>query len=209
MNYVIEINEGKRIPSHAILFPGKGLKYKGGMYKIDNISILTQENSKAVLGTVGGAALGTLALGPIGLVAGALAGGNRNKTTLIIECQQGPRLIGTVSEAGCIDWARYTTDYMMLVYEFIVMELKRFDTDDILAFPPFPLNWTVAQAEIFWEYEHDNAALIAKDFGAYAGNFYRGKRATDYTVGADSEAQCFASLFRPNKKRVNTTRILG
>lgn len=96
MNYVIEINEGKRIPSHAILFPGKGLKYKGGMYKIDNISILTQENSKAILGTVGGAALGTLALGPIGLVAGALAGGNRNKTTLVIECQQGPRLIGTV-----------------------------------------------------------------------------------------------------------------
>lgn len=108
-----------------------------------------------------------------------------------------------ISEAGCIDWARYTTDYMMLAYEFIVMELKRFDTDDILVFPTQPLNWTVVQAEIFWEFEHDNAALIAKDFGAYAGNFYRGKRATDYTVGTGSEGQCYASLFRPDKKKIS------
>lgn len=108
-----------------------------------------------------------------------------------------------ISEAGSINWARYTTDYMMLAYEFIVMELKRFDIDDILVLPPQPASWTIAQAEIYWEYEHDNAALIAKDFGAYAGNFYRGKRATDYTVTADSEAQCYASLFKPDKKKVS------
>ena len=95
MNFVIEVNEGKRMPSYAVLYPGMGLKYKSGMYRIDDISILTQENSKAILGTVGGAALGGFVLGPVGLVAGALAGGNKNKTTLIIECQGGPRLIGT------------------------------------------------------------------------------------------------------------------
>lgn len=94
MNFAIEISDGKAIPSFAILFPKIGLKYKGAVYKIDNVSILTQENSKAVLGTVGGAAIGTALLGPIGLIAGALAGGNRNKTTLIIECHGGLKLIG-------------------------------------------------------------------------------------------------------------------
>lgn len=95
MNYVIEIDEGKWIKSYAIFFPKKGLKYRRKIYKVENVSILTQETSKGVTGTVGGAAVGSFFLGPIGLIAGALAGGNRTKTTLVIECEGGTRIIGT------------------------------------------------------------------------------------------------------------------
>jgi hypothetical protein len=96
MNLAIEIEEGKVFPSFAVLYPDNTLKFRRTLYRVDNVSILTQENSKAMLGTVGGAALGSVVLGPIGLIAGALAGGNKNRTALIIECHGGPRLIGTV-----------------------------------------------------------------------------------------------------------------
>ena len=46
---------------------------------IKKVEIVTEENKKKVLGTLGGGIAGGLLLKPIGLFAGLLAGGNKRK----------------------------------------------------------------------------------------------------------------------------------
>ena len=96
MGYVIEIDEGKLLPHFAVLKPGKGLKYRGQYHVVTSVSVISQDSSKGFMGSAGGAAIGGLVLGPVGFLAGALAGGNKNKTILAFECADGLRLAGTV-----------------------------------------------------------------------------------------------------------------
>lgn len=96
MGYLVEIDEGGLLPGFAVLHPKKGLKYKGRYYAVLSVSIVSQDNSKSFLGSAGSAALGGVALGAVGLLAGALAGGNKNKTMVMLECENNVRLIGTI-----------------------------------------------------------------------------------------------------------------
>lgn len=93
-NYWIKIissSDQKSIPTHkewAIY--GKDIKFESNdkfiipLEEISSIDILTNENKKKLLGTVGGGALGWAVLGPLGGVAGILLGGNKNILTLAV-----------------------------------------------------------------------------------------------------------------------------
>ena len=52
---------------------------------LKSIEQLTEENKKKFIGSAGAAALGGLVLGPIGLIAGVLAGGNKKEITFVCE----------------------------------------------------------------------------------------------------------------------------
>jgi hypothetical protein len=53
----------------------------------------TEESVKKVWGTVAGGALGAIALGPLGLLAGVLVGGNRKEVVFICKFKDGRKLM--------------------------------------------------------------------------------------------------------------------
>jgi hypothetical protein len=55
----------------------------------------SEENVKKMAGSVGWGLVGGLALGPIGLLAGVLAGGNKKEVTFIAEFSDGKKFMGT------------------------------------------------------------------------------------------------------------------
>jgi hypothetical protein len=63
---------------------------------VRTLEVATEESVKRAGGTIGGAALGAVLLGPIGLVAGALLGGQGKDITIIIEFYNGKKLLATV-----------------------------------------------------------------------------------------------------------------
>lgn len=64
------------------------------------VDVLDEEKKKSFLGSSAGAAVGGFLLGPVGLVAGALAAGN--KKLLVVHCQlaNGRSFIAEVDSAG-------------------------------------------------------------------------------------------------------------
>jgi uncharacterized protein YcfJ len=63
---------------------------------IRTVEIATEESVKRAGGTIGGAAVGAILLGPVGLVAGALLGGQGKDITIIVEFYNGRKLLATV-----------------------------------------------------------------------------------------------------------------
>jgi len=59
---------------------------------------LNEENSKSFLGSVGWGTVGALALGPIGLFAGLLAGGNNSKSLFACELKDGRKFIAELDK---------------------------------------------------------------------------------------------------------------
>ena len=66
--------------------------------KISDIEIATEESVKRLAGTIGWGLAGTLALGPLGLVAGALVGGRKTEITIIVTLQDERRFLATVDK---------------------------------------------------------------------------------------------------------------
>lgn len=64
--------------------------------EISEVDIATEESVKKLAGTVGWGAAGALALGPLGLLAGALVGGRKKEITIIVALQDGRRFLATV-----------------------------------------------------------------------------------------------------------------
>jgi len=60
---------------------------------IAQVDIITQENSTSVLGKAAWATAGALALGPVGLIAGAIGGGNTNKTQALVTFTDGKSVL--------------------------------------------------------------------------------------------------------------------
>lgn len=89
---------GKYVAVSSPIFGGpKTLLMPKGVFTHERISvedvesaeILTQENYSSAAGKVGWGAAGAVALGPIGLLAGAIIGGNRNAITVIVRFKDG------------------------------------------------------------------------------------------------------------------------
>lgn len=70
----------------------KELHMPVGVWKSDKLKpedivgfeIVTEENKASVLGKLGWGAVGAIALGPLGLLAGVLAGGNRRDRVMVL-----------------------------------------------------------------------------------------------------------------------------
>ena len=62
---------------------------------IRSVDLIKEENKKEFLGSATAGAIGGLLLGPVGLVAGALAGGNKNEVTFIGYLNDGKKFMAT------------------------------------------------------------------------------------------------------------------
>lgn len=60
---------------------------------IESVDIVTDENKASLLGAIGGGAVGTLIAGPIGLLAGAVLGGRKSATTMLIQVRGGKQIL--------------------------------------------------------------------------------------------------------------------
>ncbi|MFZ5763332.1 MAG: hypothetical protein ACOY8P_10455 [Thermodesulfobacteriota bacterium] len=71
---------------------GSEIKLAGN---IDRVEIMTEENKKKMLSTAAWGAVGALAIGPVGLLAGALSGGNKKEITFACYLKDGRKFMGT------------------------------------------------------------------------------------------------------------------
>lgn len=60
---------------------------------IDNIEVVTEENKKKFISSAGWGLLGGALLGPIGLIAGALAGGNKKEIAFSVFLKDGRKFL--------------------------------------------------------------------------------------------------------------------
>lgn len=60
---------------------------------IQSLEIITEENKKKFIGTAGWGLVGAVALGPLGLLAGVLAGGNKKEICVACELKTGQKFI--------------------------------------------------------------------------------------------------------------------
>jgi len=60
---------------------------------VERIEVITEENQKHLLGTLGLGLAGGLLLGPLGLLAGVLAGGRRKEVCFIIWLKDGRKIL--------------------------------------------------------------------------------------------------------------------
>ena len=61
--------------------------------QIVSVDILTEENKKHVLGTITGAGVGLVVLGPLGAVVGLLTGGNKKEVAIAVKLKDGRHFI--------------------------------------------------------------------------------------------------------------------
>lgn len=60
---------------------------------VSSFQVVTEENKASILGKVGWGAVGAIALGPLGLLAGVLGGGNRRDRVMAVEFRDGRRVL--------------------------------------------------------------------------------------------------------------------
>lgn len=63
---------------------------------VADFSVASEESAKKFVRAAGLGIAGGLLLGPVGMVAGALAGGNKKTVTFVLELRDGRRLLATV-----------------------------------------------------------------------------------------------------------------
>lgn len=79
---------------------GNGDKWAPTAHTIDSANIeelapASEENVKRIGGTLGWGAIGALALGPVGLLAGLVAGGKGKDVTFILKLKDGRKMLAT------------------------------------------------------------------------------------------------------------------
>lgn len=83
----------------SIVFPWKaGDGWAGEVVRfseIESIEIASEESVKKIAGTVGWGVVGATLLGPVGLLAGLLAGGRKNEVTFICKFKDGRKMLAT------------------------------------------------------------------------------------------------------------------
>lgn len=62
---------------------------------LETVEIATEESVKRLGGTIGWGIAGGVLLGPVGLLAGLLAGGRKKEITFVAKFKDGRRLLGT------------------------------------------------------------------------------------------------------------------
>lgn len=83
---------GLNIKTSAFQLTGESVT--ADKYKILDIS--TEENVKKITGAVGWGIVGGALAGPVGILAGALLGGNKKQVTFVLELTDGRQLMGSV-----------------------------------------------------------------------------------------------------------------
>ncbi|MFW2541977.1 hypothetical protein ACN2XU_04990 [Primorskyibacter sp. 2E107] len=78
-----------RSEQHMLI--GERISFK----QLAELEIATEESVKRLGGTVGWGAVGALALGPVGFLAGALMGGRGKDVTFVAKFKDGRRLMAT------------------------------------------------------------------------------------------------------------------
>jgi threonine dehydrogenase-like Zn-dependent dehydrogenase len=76
---------------------------------IASFEIVTEENKASVMGKLGWGAVGAIALGPLGLLAGVLAGGNRRDRVMVLTFKDSRRamLKGNAKDAEMLQAAAF------------------------------------------------------------------------------------------------------
>lgn len=75
--------------------PGEFWSDEIGIESVAEIEVASEESVKAIGGALGWGAAGGLLLGPAGLLAGLLAGGNRKQVTFVCSFEDGRKFLGT------------------------------------------------------------------------------------------------------------------
>lgn len=66
-----------------------------GLWDLEEVELATEENVKRMGGALGWGAIGGLALGPVGLLAGLLLGGKSKEITFAVKFKDGRKFLGT------------------------------------------------------------------------------------------------------------------
>ncbi|MBS1957265.1 MAG: hypothetical protein JST89_23965 [Cyanobacteria bacterium SZAS-4] len=64
--------------------------------EIKSLALQTEESVKKVAGTLGWGLAGSLALGPVGMLAGLMLGGNRKEVCALCELKDGRKFLATM-----------------------------------------------------------------------------------------------------------------
>lgn len=84
-----------------VRFAGGRLQVQKGIFSfeyidladISSFEVVTEDNKASIMGKVGWGAVGAIALGPLGLLAGVIGGGNRRDRVMAIETRHGKRVL--------------------------------------------------------------------------------------------------------------------
>lgn len=63
--------------------------------QLDSIELASEENVKRLGGAIGWGAAGAVLLGPVGLLAGLLAGGRKKQVTFVAKLKDGRKMLAT------------------------------------------------------------------------------------------------------------------
>ena len=75
--------------------PGKWRREKIPIAEVGDIEVATEDSVKKLGGAVGWGIAGGVLLGPVGLLAGLLAGGRQKTVTFVCRLQDGRKFMGT------------------------------------------------------------------------------------------------------------------
>lgn len=78
-----------------MLGEGKFLKERIDVSQVEAIDVASEESVKRVGGTVGWGVAGAALLGPVGLLAGLIAGGRGKDVTFVCKFRDGRKFLGT------------------------------------------------------------------------------------------------------------------
>lgn len=87
--------------SFVLALPDGGSKVYGSN-DIEELEVASEQNVKRMGGAIGWGAVGALALGPLGLLAGVLSGGNRKDVTFVVRFKDDRKLLGTIDQKAFI-----------------------------------------------------------------------------------------------------------
>lgn len=101
----------------GVMLAGPRLQFQRGTFSfdyvafsdIDTFDVVTEENRASIFGKVGWGAVGAIALGPLGLLAGVLGGGNRRERVMVMRTIDGRRAMikGTAKDVERIKAAMF------------------------------------------------------------------------------------------------------
>jgi hypothetical protein len=80
----------------SISFAPEGFSFTGerrSNSELDEVAIATEETFKRLGGTLGWGAVGAVALGPVGLLAGLLLGGSKKEVTFVARYKDGKKFL--------------------------------------------------------------------------------------------------------------------
>lgn len=84
----------KRFVPALIVRTSAWRRVKLGFEDIENVNTLSQENAKSLMGAAGWGLLGDAVLGPVGLLAGLVAGAQTTKVTFVCTFKDGRKFLG-------------------------------------------------------------------------------------------------------------------